>query len=276
VYVYDSTGVFLRKINSGVGQGPGECTGPTQVRTTAQGKVAILDQKQNKIAIYSNTGPFLKDIILRDINPAKIEIADSTVLAIGSYHIYPGGIIHEYDFKTGKLLKTFGQRGTDSVAVSRSGNWDKVACRGNEILLSHAFPYQIDCYGADRELKYSFKRPIKFNKPPYAAKINNMEVYGWNYVPKALCVLPNGNILHFIAHFENDAFKSHDIKKYVHFYCDFFDPKGEHLLTIPLPSHGVENDWIRIVTTDRRGNVYMDLSEPFPHVVKYKLIFQKQ
>lgn len=275
VYVYDSTGVFLHRIIAGRGQGPGECIGARQVRTTQDGQIAVLDHKQNKILFFSMDGKFLKDLLIKNMNPAKMEFLENSVLVSGRFHIYPGGIIHEYDLGTGEFMRSFGARSSDSVAVSQGGYWDFMDSKNGQVFLSHSYPYRIDCFDQERKLTNSFTRAITFNKPPRPIKINGIECYGVTFAPVAFRILPDGKILSIIAHYEDDAYKVDNISKKVHFYCDFFSSKGEHLLTVPIPSRGITNKWLRWVTTDKQGNLYMDYGEPYPHVVKYKMKFKK-
>ena len=57
----------------------------------------------------------------------------------------------------------------------------------------------------------------------------------------------------------------------ISFFFDIFDSEGNWLLS--FPSTELNTGWVRKVTTDSHGNLYLDFMEPFPHIRKFSSKF---
>jgi hypothetical protein len=273
---YSSEGQYIASFGRGKGQGPGEFEYPANVCTNGSGELFVSDKNAKRISIFGISGEFVKNLPL-DMAPSRgLMIVDSVlIVGIDPRYITNGlwrkGLYQLYSLAPWKRIGSLGASWDAKLLSSTIGTFSLCHNRkSNQIIISYPLPYLIEIYSEDDTLLRRFGRKVPFFGITSLDRYNNLTTYGSSL--KVSC-LPDGKIINLIRQYVphpngKDAYKS---------YLDFFDQKGTYLLTISQNEiSGMENREFRGLASDSRGNLWISVEEPYPHVVKYKLSFVDQ
>ena len=253
---YDSTGTFIFAIGQ-KGEGPGEFKRITDVFITSSGDLYVCDPGNNRVSIFSSSGKFQKSFQVTSLSmPARIIVDGQNNCYIIGFLIYSGPIIKKYDGH-GNLVNEFCQWQKGAKLAAMAGNIGKLAIDDqNRIYYSFSYPYEIRKFSTEGELLQVIKRKVSFFKEPSRAKKTKSHIIGREQTAKStgLFLLPESKILHIIWG-KNEGI-----------FLDFFTADGNFLFSSPFPLIG------RIGNIDYEGNIYLIKNDPFPKLIKYKLL----
>lgn len=255
---FSSSGVFIRSYGKGKGEGPGQFLRPKSIALDEKSNLYVADTNIFRITIFDNNGDIVKTM-RTELMPAHLVARNNKLyltffFAENSYHIYM------YNILSGELEKQFCQKNEWNHISSQAGESGELCADADgNLYYSYTYPYEIKKFSPEGKLLNRFSRKATFYKAPYK------DQYGISTAETAvtsLFSLPNGIIVNVIRHIDSRA------KKGI-FFFDFFDKEGNWLKSIPATS--INLDWIRIVTSDNHGHIYLDCRDPFPHIRKYKI-----
>lgn len=262
VQKFSKTGEYILTFGQGKGQGPAQFLTPMQITFDDKKNLYVTDMDLFRITIFDSKGQLLKTIKTETI-PYDIVVGKngsiyiSSLLDMGKYRI------HIYSFDTGQLVSSFCDNRDDTELEVKSGNTGclEMDKEGN-IYYSFCYPYEIRKFSPDGKLLIRFNRKADFFELP---KLNNRGAMSIKARSMDLEIFPDGKILNIVRDIQNLKAKK------VFFYFDLFNNDGKWLAS--FSSKSFNNDWIRYVALDSKGNLYMDFSHPYPFVKKFSLEF---
>ena len=258
VQKYSKDGEYLKSFGGTPGMGPGDLNQPRRFTLDNHLNIYINDLSPPRVVMFDATGKFVKSFILRHY-PGDLIAGSNDDLYVSE--IYSSGKywIHRYKITSGQKEKDFCEKDSDDTLVKRSDYSGYLALDKNGALFfSFPWPYIIKQYSRENELLQSFTRKASFVKSPFTKG----RAVGLRSRAVDLIYLPTGIIINIcIASQKNGE---------TNFYFDYFDENGDWLLTIP--STEIDPEWQgRAVACDLESNIYLDFSEPYPHVKKYSM-----
>ncbi|MCP2604707.1 NHL repeat-containing protein [Candidatus Aminicenantes bacterium AH-873-B07] len=271
IYVLDSTnfrvqkfspkGKFLKSFGGRKGNGPGEFLRPKRIALDFHKNLYVADVYQSRITVFNQKGEIIKTIKTK-VQPADIAIGRNWEFYITGFFDFSNFRVYKYDLLTGILKNTFCKSKKETTLVAKAGEAGSLCVdKEGNIYYSFFYPYEIRKFSPDGKLLKCFGRKAPFYKPPF---LNQFGYFSSVSGTTALTVLPDGRIINVI--------KYRDLKKKkAYFYFDIFDKKGNWLLTFSSSELGL--NWIRNVTSDSQGNLYLDCIDPYPHIRKYSMRF---
>lgn len=266
---YNSDGEYKRSFGFGEGQGPGEFQGIHDMDIDSLGNIYIIDKILRRLTVLDLSNKILFTVKL-PFMPAQITVPRPfNAFITGFPFTYKGDMIYNYDLTSKNYdvpAKIFCKRilTKDSLTIEMAGNSGRLAKDNNgNIIFSFFFPYETRVFSSDGKLLKSFHRNVSFFRSPYFD------------TEKRIVISPSGNggVLFFPPNIiANFIFKA-DGEKRSAFFIDFFDYSNQSFLgTIDMKDIGIEK--IRFIKTDAKGYVYIDIMEPYPQILKYKMVLR--
>lgn len=258
---YSPEGKFISSYGKGKGQGPGEFLRPKCIAVDLKNNLYVADMNQCRITVFSPKGKIIKTINTK-VQPADIAIGKNEEIFITAFFDFGNYRIYQYNPVTGELEKTFCRGKKETKLVAEAGEAGNLCVdeEGN-IYYSFFYPYEIRKFSPNGKLIKRFSRKVEFFRPPQQDKLGIIVSISGSI---GLIILPDGIIMNVIRHLDLKNRKAF-------FFFDVFDKKGEWLFS--FPSSEIGSDWIRHITTDSRGDLYLDYIEPYPHIRKYSMDF---
>ncbi len=266
---FSEDGRFIRSYGYGGGSGPGEFRAPNGAFVDSAGNVYVIDEANLNVTVFDSLNHLIATLHLPFI-PAQVIAMGLTKVDISGFpFFYKGDLISSYDLtreSSDKPEMTYCQRltGKDAEIGFRSGNSGRLLISPlGDIYFSFFYPYVINKYSQSGKLLLSIRSdreipPAIFNPSTnIAPRISGI---------KELVILPNDTIM---ALFDEVTMGNQRQ------YFDFYDGKtGSFLGSIPCKKLGL--DKVRFMRADRQGNIYMDIVNPYPHIMKYRLTLRFQ
>jgi hypothetical protein len=248
---YDSVGKLSLKISLKKGKGPGEFMSPREIAIDKNGHLFLTDFTTRRVTVLDVHGHFLRDFPLQFM-PAKIAVCDSNVFVTGVWLSYDGPIVHRFSLE-GNFLGASVERPPKWRLISMSGNFDRLVVTWQRtIIYSFPQPYQIlelDCSG--KIIRTSTDLP-KFEDPEPSQGGSVVMKEG----SRGLAVLPSGHILNIV-------------QSGTDWRIDVLSPNLDIVGVIQANQFGLSA--FRYIATDSQWNAYLDVADPLPHIIKYKL-----
>jgi hypothetical protein len=261
VQKYSPEGKFLRTFGKGRGEGPGEFLRPKFLTVDHRNNIYVADINQMRITMFNPAGDVIKTMKTKG-QPAFMIAGDKNELYLTKLFDYGDFMIYVYNLDTGEIVNTFCEKTKEDMIITEAGD-TAILCgdgKGN-IYCSFSYPYEIRKYSPVGKLLCSFSRRADFFKPPIKDRFGVLSLISRSI---ALAILPEQKVLHVVGHRDLNSNK-------ISFFFDIFDHEGNWLLS--FPSAELNTEWVRKVTTDSEGNLYLDYMEPFPHIRKFSLKF---
>ena len=256
VVVFDPGGKLRRVVLGGHGQGPGEFMFPTAMDLTSDGRLAVFDYGLNRVTFFDSSGTFSHSVVT---DRAKdVVVTDDTIWGSGMpgrdhmVWAYPAsGGARRWEIVVDRAHRSFDPTG----AVARLGR------------------------GAQRELLVADDRPgIWYTRTGGAFTRRGLELFpGARFamldgiaVPPASTIgigtLEGGRIA--IAYVKHTFPGTRQGRPTHAYFIGMFNAQGEVVGEIPLGGKRVA-----VFATSRDGRfVYLPRSEPYPQVVKYRVV----
>lgn len=279
---FSEQGKFSNSYGKGKGQGPGEFQNMHNICVDDSGNIYITDATKRTISLFNSSNNFINEYKTEDrIRPLNdIAVFYNSHLFLGidikSYRIgWKGGLFQIYSLPDFKFVKSLGTSswvsknwgvftGTNRIAIDQINK---------QIIISHAYPYEIEIFHLDGTLIKSFGRKASFFEDMIVDPTYNRIK---TTAGASICMarLPNGIIINVIRHIVRKSPKS---KINLIRYFDFFNEKGEYLLTIPEVKFNIEKEAYNIqMESDSKGFLWISHVDPYPHISKVKIIFNKK
>jgi hypothetical protein len=252
---FSKEGLYLGTIGKGKGQGPGELQRPMRMALGPTKTLYVGDYDRSAVLIFNRDGDYISSV------PIEPYFGDIAVDRRGNFFVTRFSNqgeygVSAYDVGTGKNIGRFCPNRKD---LFLSGETPQLAVddEGN-ILCSLYYPYDIYKYSPAGKLLLRFARRAN-TEPPRKNEMGTLFV-PWSSL--SLAVFPDGKILNVTRHLSREG------QKYkVSFTFDIFSKDGRWLLSAPPDS--LKNDWLRIVRIGPDGRLYLDYSEPYPHIKRF-------
>lgn len=256
---WDESGNLLSSIDLRVGDGPGEVRSPKFIAVDSSGTLFVADRVHRRVNVVDQSGHFVGSFPL-ELYPADGCVGpDGCLYVIGFPFSYRGPLVKVYA-PDGSLVRSFCERPAETEAARMSGNSGRIATdQKGYIYHSFHYPYEIRRYATSGELVASFGRKVGWFRPPKVDPVTRAvedlaRVAGLGF-------LPDGKILHVVGGKEDGATFA--------YFMDIFNPDGSFIYSLTLVGCGLVT--VRCFEVDRKGNIYFDHVEPYPHIVKYRL-----
>ncbi len=261
VQKFSHNGRFLASFGKGKGEGPGEFLRPKRIAVDSLKRLYVTDMRQFRITVFDSTGEIIATIPTLTM-PYQIGVGQEGQIYITSFLNFEEQRVSKYSLISKRRLLTFCKPRKECRWIAEAGDGENIAIdyKGN-VYVGFYYPYDIRVFSAKGALLNRFARQAKFFKPPKRDENGVMNLLSGTW---GMAILPDNKLITIVFYCEN---KDH------HFYFDVFDSDGTWLLEVPTDQYGVT--WPRIIAADYEGNLYLDHSEPYPHLIKYKLTFEK-
>lgn len=262
VQKFSSDGKFLSSFGKGKGEGPGEFSIPKAIAVDSQKRLYISDARQFRITVFDSTGRVLATIPTSSM-PYHLVVGHEGEIFNTSFLNFNQDRVTKYSLSLKRQVLTFCKPRKECQWVAEAGDAENLAIdRQGNVYVGFFYPYDIRVFSANGKLLNRFARKADFLKPPKRDKNGVMNLLSGTW---AMTVLPDNKLITIVFYQE---------KKQFHFFFDVFDSDGTWLLTVPAEQFGMS--WPRIMAADSEGNLYFDHSEPYPHLIKYKIRFEKK
>jgi hypothetical protein len=261
---YSPAGLFLQTIGGTKGEAPGEFLRPKSIALDDLNNLFVADHYKLSISIFNEKGEHVRTIKTKHqvgdfIVTSSDEIIYSTFFYYGDYEVFKLNLLNNSTDPFGCKSK---RTSKDVAMAGECGYFAKN--EDNFIFYSYYYPYDILKLTVKGEVMLSFSRDVDFYIKPYLDE-NRVVIAPTGTTD--LCTLPGGLLIHAIKHA--------DLKeKKFYSYLDFFDGEGRWLANIP--STEFDLNWIRNIASDSDGNLYLDYTDPFPHIRKFSLTFSNE
>lgn len=276
---FTSEGTFVRTFGNGNGQGPGEFARPLDICVDLNDYVYIADYEQRKITVFNSSNTVIHTFKTENytIPIYDLEISEDLFLYVGvdtrqlGSGSWKHGIFQIYSLPEGKYFGSLGRpdwfkQNSNILTASNSISINKV--NGN-IVVSHSCPYEIELFSKKGDLIKRFGRKTSFfDKFLMEESNNNIGVSGG--ASFFVAWLPDGKIMNVIRHFER--FKNKPSKSTRYF--DFFDDKGNYLITVNQEDFGIHESYNLAIAVDNQGCIWLSFYEPYPHIKKFRIEFR--
>jgi DNA-binding beta-propeller fold protein YncE len=262
---YNKDGKYLMTFGYGKGQGPGEFLVPRSIALDCQNNVYVADSNQRQVTVFDTDGNVLRIFKVKYPMFQMVIDQNDNLYFTGSTIYHSDLLVQKYDSE-GNYLKSFVTGWEDKklrTLVAQSGNGITLTIgKDNEIFVLLSYPYEIQKYSCDGDLLMNINKNPSFFKYPYREvsdghEMIKLESRCWNIV-----VLNNGIILGVIYN---------GSKKEDQFTFDFFSPEGKFITSISPLDTNLKNSWIRNMYIDDNNYLYLDYSQPYPMVKKFKI-----
>ncbi|PIQ08805.1 MAG: hypothetical protein COW71_09830 [Ignavibacteriales bacterium CG18_big_fil_WC_8_21_14_2_50_31_20] len=263
---FSTNGKYLKTFGAGEGEGPGEFESIQDMDVDSLGNLYIVDKILRRVTVLDSANNILFTFKLPFI-PAQITVPQSfNAFITGFPFSYNGDMIYKYDLTSTNYdnpAKIFCARikNKDSLTIEMAGNSGRLSKDNNgNIIFSFFFPYETRVFSLNGKLLKSFHRNVSFFRSPYFDS------------EKRYVIAPSGNrgVLFFPPNIIANLIYKANGEKTSAFFIDFFDYNNQFFLgTIDIKDIGIEK--IRYIKTDAKGYVYIDILEPYPQILKYKM-----
>lgn len=262
VQKFSHNGRFLASFGKGKGEGPGEFVRPKRIAIDSLKRLYVTDMRQFRITVFDSTGEIIATIPTSTM-PYQIVVGQEGQIYITSFLDFEGPRVNKYLLFSKRQEIAFCKPRKECRWTAEAGDGDNIAIdQTGSVYVSFYYPYDIRKFSAEGKLLNRFARQPKFFKPPKRDENSVMNLLSGTW---AMTVLPDNKLITIVFYQE---------KKQFHFFFDVFDSDGTWLLTVPTEQFGMS--WPRIIAADSEGNLYLDHSEPYPHLIKYKVRFEKK
>ena len=275
---FSTEGKFIRTFGNGRGQGPGEFARPLDICVDRNDNVYISDYEQRKISVFNSSNIVIQTFKTEQntIPIYDLEISEDLLLYVGVDPRQIGrgrsknGIFQIYSLPEGKYFGTIGKsdwfkQNPNIMTASNSISINKV--NGN-IVVSHSCPYEIEMFSKNGDLIKRFGRKTSFfDNFLMEESNNNIGVSGG--ASFFVAWLPDGTIMNVIRHYER--FKNKPSKSTRYF--DFFDDKGNYLITVNQEEFGIYVSYNVAIAVDNQGYIWVSFIEPHPQIKRFKIEF---
>ncbi len=272
---YSSTGEIISRFGNGKGQGPGEFQDMHNICVDATGSVYITDSTQRTVTIFDPKGKFVNEFLLegrlRPLNDIAV-VDDKYILvgfdANGFSQKWPDGLFMKYELPnilfSGFVGKaTWFKKNWRTMTTSCTVFVDKIR---KNVVVAHAFPYEIEVFSEDFKLQYCFGRRVEryeeivvVNEEPLVKMTLGASL--------AMTRTKEGYFVHFIRHPLGASNKLEDQTISI----DLFDENGRFLCSLPKNKFGIDKTFGIKVEADHAGAIWITQVEPYPQVVKYSI-----
>lgn len=262
VQKFSSDGKFLFSFGKGKGEAPGEFIRPKTIAIDSQKQLYVTDVRQLRITVFDSIGAVVATIPTSSM-PYHIVVGQEGEIFITSFLNFKQDRVAKYSLFLKRQVLSFCKPRKECQWVAEAGDGENLAIdqQGN-VYVGFYYPYDIRIFSVNGKLLNRFARQAKFFKPPKRDENNVMALLSGTW---DMTVLPDNKLITIVFYQEKNQF---------HFFFDVFDSDGTWLLTVPADHFGLS--WPRRIAADSDGNLYLDHSEPYPHLIKYKLRFEKK
>lgn len=259
---FDKNGIFLTFIGSDKrGMGPGEFQDPREVIWDRQ-KVYVLDMNKNFILVFNEKGDFLYNIEA-EIRPMNMAISNNK-LYIAFNNLKQKKPIKVIDLDNKFRFSWLGFRCADSTLYAQGGNNPIVeeAADGG-VYFAPLYPYEVAKYSKTGSLLFSFTRKAPFF---HKAWLEEKSQYVQLHTPSRLLNLTyNKNTKQIFV-----LLYSENLKRSL---IDVYNDQNKWIFTIDLKDLQtdleIEYPFIRFLEFDKNDNLYIGVSDPYPHILKF-------
>lgn len=277
VAMFDREGKFIRNYGYGKGQGPGEFQRVGFVAVDP-GHVYVGDENALRISVFDRANRFLRFFPF-DLRPSGVMAALADRLYIGTLLLTSSlsqGVYQVYSVSTGKPIGAIGpwteeEREKRRIWTGNSGL--AIDRKGERIYVSHPGVCRIDCLTLQGKYLFSFGRheADEFRILPKSdPSLGDIAAWGGS----ALVLVEDGILMHVNSHFSAERNGKGGFKYLAARRFDFYDGRGRYLLTVPEEIFGIEGRYVLRAVSDGKGNVWLNHSEPFRHIRKYRISFR--
>jgi hypothetical protein len=273
---FDKYGKHLRTFGK-KGPGPGEWQAPSRMHLTPDGKLAILDNGNNRIAFYSLQGECLSEISTARWNFLQMRIDSRS-------HIYADNLAFDYkgvsqkllNFDSGlNLLATIAENQSDMKLPRINIMTDRFVydiIRGDQLAWAYTTRYEIQIMNLDGKM---IRKIVKDYEPITITERDKREIIEERYGEAGP---PQGIILEFPPHFypiysivvdEKGQFyvRTHEKDSKGNYSIDVFNNEGIYSAKFSLPAA----DILSTVRQDKLYCLVEENEEGIPQVKRYKL-----
>lgn len=258
---FSPEGKYLNVLGKGKGDGPGELRRPNQIGIEG-GKIFILDQVLRRLTIFNPNGDIFSIISGLKMMPSRfaVDMKNELIFMVGFSVSYEGPMVHVYrtnkDGNTFVYDTSFVKRYPEIAVTKRTGNTDQII-KGPDgtIFYSQHYPYKILQFSKKGVLINEFEGPEKLSKPPTAKD----DLVISNSGCRSLSVLNDSLIVNVVME-TNERY-----------YLDIFNNQGSWLCSVDLKNFGIKS--IRYMCASSKGDIYLDVKEPYPTIYKYHIEF---
>ncbi len=262
VQKFSRDGRFQLSIGKGKGEGPGEFILPRSIAVDSQKRLYITDARQFRITVFDSTGGVVATMRTSSM-PYHIVVGKEGQIFLTSFLNFEGERVSKYSLFSKQQVLSFCKPRKECQWIAEAGDGENIALNSEgNVYVAFYYPYDIRIFSSEGKLLNRFARQAKFFKPP---KRDENGVMSPSCGVWAMSLLPDNKLITIVFNQEQKKFD---------FYFDVFDSDGNWLLTVPAKEYGFT--WPRIISSDYEGNLYLDHSEPYPHLIKYKVIFEKK
>ncbi|MEP0825310.1 MAG: 6-bladed beta-propeller [Nitrososphaera sp.] len=266
IKVFSKDGMLIRVLGHGVGKGPGEFGALGSIDVDSLSNVYVLDKVNTNLTVIDSFNNVLGTLKLKFL-PSQVAVVRSGVADVMGFPFsYKGDLIHRLTIigaEGNNPILTYCKRLTikEATLIERSGQSGRlVRSTSGKIYYAFPYPYEIRQFSQDGELLKTFVRQSSFLAPPYFEYTRKTTVSPSGI--SGLMILPDEIVVTVLYNSTNDT---------IEYRLEFFDGKnGEYIGTVPAKQLGLSS--IRYIRSDSEGYLYLDQSEPYPHINKYKLI----
>jgi hypothetical protein len=267
IKMFSEDGKLLKTFGKGPGKGPGELNGPNGIAVDSMGNIYIIDKINQNITVFDSLNNLLTTQTISFIPSQIIAVSPMIVDILGFGFSYRGNMIYRYNLKNANSADTvftycerLDERKMEiGFMTGNSGRLLKDS-RGN-IFTSFYYPYRIFKFSSEGKLLMTIKEVRNIDPPiidPTSRQIRSSTGI------RGLGIFEEENVLLILVS------KTSDDEYYQYF--DFFTlEQGEYLGSISCKALGL--DRVRYLCTDNDGKLYLDIVDPYPHILRYKVLF---
>ncbi len=273
---FDKYGKHLRTFGK-KGPGPGEWQAPSRMHLTPDGKLAILDNGNNRIAFYSLQGECLSEISTARWNFLQMRIDSRSHIYADNLAFDNKGVSQKLlNFDSGlNLLATIAENQSDMKLPRINIMTDRFVydiIRGDQLAWAYTTRYEIQIMNLDGKM---IRKIVKDYEPITITERDKREIIEERYGEAGP---PQGIILEFPPHFypiysivvdEKGQFYVHTHEKDSkgNYSIDVFNNEGIYSAKFSLPAA----DILSTVRQDKLYCLVEENEEGIPQVKRYKL-----
>lgn len=276
IKVFDKYGKHLRTFGK-KGPGPGEWQAPSRMHLTPDGKLAILDSRNNRIAFYSLRGECLSEISTARWQFLQLRIDSRS-------HIYADNLAFSNKGVSQKLLKfdsglnllaTVAENQSDTKLPRINIMTDRFVydlIQGDQLAWAYTTRYEIQILNPEGK---TIKKIVKDYDPIDITERDKREIIKERYGEEGP---PQGMILEFPPHFypifsivvdDKGWFyvRTHEKDSKGNYSIDVFNSEGIYSTKFSLPAI----DILSVVRKDKLYSFVYENEEGIPQVKRYRL-----
>lgn len=261
---FSREGKFIRNFGYGAGKGPGEFSAIHGICVDSIENVYVLDKSNINITVFDSLNNLVSSLRTPFLPAQIIAVNPMTVDVSGFPFTYNGNLIHRYNLvnkNSDKPEMTYCKRtnSEDAKLGMLSGNSGRlVKSSSGNIYFSFFYPYEIHKFSSAGQYLSTIKGTRSLTAPyvnPNTGSIDSPSGV------QEFVILPN-DILLALTYESTNGEKEQ--------FFDFFDGKnGMSLGSVQCKDLNLKN--IRFLRTDIKGNLYLDVMYPYPHILKYSV-----